>query len=247
MATANLICDVVEIGSLRAPLTIRRNPRARRIILRVDKQNDGLVLTVPNGVSVGEARAFLDQNRDWAARCLGGLPARVPFAAGAMVPYLGEPHVVRHAPELTGGVWRDRGQLIVCGNAAHLPRRLTDWLKQEARRELAAAARRHAAALERPVGRVTVRDTRTRWGSCSRTGNLSFSWRLILAPHWVLDYVAAHEVVHLAIRNHSKQFWARLRRLCPATDRAEAWLREHGGGLHRYGAATGNSASANIG
>ena len=93
---------------------------------------------------------------------------------------------------------------------------------------------RHTLALGKPHGRIAVRDTRSRWGSCSSKGTLSFSWRLVLAPPFVLDYLVAHEVAHLAHMNHSAAFWALARRLAPRMPEAELWLKVHGPVLHRY-------------
>jgi predicted metal-dependent hydrolase len=130
----------------------------------------------------------------------------------------------------------ERGPLIcVAGDLSHVPRRVADFLKREARRDLDAAVARHCKALGLAARRITLRDTTSRWGSCSTTGALNFSWRLILAPPFVLDYLAAHEVAHLAHMNHSAMFWRVTRRLFPETDRAEAWLKAHGSGLHRFG------------
>jgi hypothetical protein len=117
-----------------------------------------------------------------------------------------------------------------------MPRRVADFLKREAHRDIEAAVARHARSIGVKPKRIAVRDTVSRWGSCSATGGLSFSWRLILAPPFVLDYLAAHEVAHLVHLNHSPKFWSLLRRACPETNRAEAWLKAHGANLHRYGA-----------
>ena len=247
MATTILAEETVDLGVRQAGLTIRRNSRARRLVLRIDKQTHDLLLTVPPGISLGEARRFLDQHHAWALRGLGKLSERVDFAPGTEILYLDEPHKICHAPDGTRGVWREDSQIHVTGALPHLPRRLTDWLKKEARRELADAARWYGNSIGRDVGRVSVRDTTSRWGSCSRTGNLSFSWRLIFAPQWVLDYVAAHEVVHLVAMNHSREFWAELRRLCPRTEDAEAWLKTHGPDLHKYGPARSARRTATIG
>ena len=125
--------------------------------------------------------------------------------------------------------------LCVAGDRAHLTRRVGDYLKRAAKHDLQAACRRYAADLGVAVKRVSVRDQTSRWGSCSSTGVLSFSWRLILTPPFVLDYLAAHEVAHLVEMNHSRRFWRLLLRLCPATHRAKVWLNVHGADLHRYG------------
>src|SRR6185436_13442685 len=111
---------------------------------------------------------------------------------------------------------------------AHVARRVREFLEREARRDLAEAVIRHTAALGVPARRLTVRDTTSRWGSCSAKGCLSFSWRLILAPPFVLDYLAAHEVAHLVELNHSPKFWRLVKRLYPDFARAKAWLDLHG-------------------
>jgi predicted metal-dependent hydrolase len=137
-------------------------------------------------------------------------------------------------------VWTEtdaNGRRLICvaGEAPHVARRIGDFLKREARRDLEAASRRYAQRLGVSVKRVSVRDQVSRWGSCSTTGVLSYSWRLILAPPFVLDYLAAHEVAHLIEMNHSQRFWRLVERLCPAMQRAKTWLDVHGTDLHRYG------------
>jgi predicted metal-dependent hydrolase len=139
-------------------------------------------------------------------------------------------------------VWVELGDdgsraLCVAGEAPHVSRRVRDYLKREAKRELEAVSRRYAAELGVKVVRVSVRDQASRWGSCSTTGVLSYSWRLILAPPFVLDYLAAHEVAHLVEMNHSRAFWRVVGRICPNMARAKAWLDAHGTDLHRYGVA----------
>ena len=123
------------------------------------------------------------------------------------------------------------------GDKPHIPRRVADYLKREARKDIEAAVDRHAARLGVAPRRITLRDTVSRWGSCSSTGALNFSWRLILAPPEVLDYLAAHEVAHIVHMNHSPMFWKLTRRLFPETEQAEVWLKTHGASLHRFGAS----------
>ena len=124
----------------------------------------------------------------------------------------------------------------VAGERPHVPRRVADFLIREARKDIEAAVARHAKTIGVKPQRIAIRDTVSRWGSCSSAGRLSFSWRLILAPSFVLDYLAAHEVAHLVHLNHSPKYWSLLRRACPETNRAEAWLKTHGASLHRFGA-----------
>jgi predicted metal-dependent hydrolase len=117
----------------------------------------------------------------------------------------------------------------------HVGRRVSDFLRREAARDLEAASRRAAEALGVPVKRISVRDQSSRWGSCSTTGVLSYSWRLILAPPFVLNYLAVHESAHLIEMNHSPRFWRLVKSVCTDAERAKAWLDVHGGDLHRYG------------
>lgn len=227
----------------RFVVRLRRNAVARRLILRLRADTGEAVLTLPARTSLRDAKAFLGRYGGWIAERTARLPERVPFAADAVISLRGVPCRI----EATGGSGRGRivigeGVLSVPGEAAHLPRRVLDWLKAEAKADLAAAVARHAATLGVRVGRITVKDTRSRWGSCSAAGALSFSWRLILAPPHVLDYLAAHEVAHRLEMNHSDRFWRVVARTCPDWQEAERWLTTNGAGLHRYGPAGGKPA-----
>jgi predicted metal-dependent hydrolase len=157
-----------------------------------------------------------------------------------LLPFRGEPHRITHRQGARGTVWTESdgngGRLLcVAGHAPHLGRRVADFLQREAKCDLEAASRRFATDLGLRVRRVCVRDQSSRWGSCSTTGVLSFSWRLVLAPRYVLEYLAAHEVAHLVEMNHSVRFWRLVNRLAPDHTRAKAWLDAHGADLHRYG------------
>ena len=221
-------------------LPTRRSARARRMLLRVDPARGGPELVLPQGVTPEVGADFARRHLGWLRLRLARLPQRVGFVDGAEVPILGVPHRLRHRPDQRGGVWRlvdpdGSAELHVAGRAEHMARRVADYLKAEARRIIVPRARVHAAALGRPLGRITLRDTASRWGSCSARGDLSFSWRLILAPEAVLDYVVAHEVAHLVEMNHSARFWRQVERLLPGHDPARVWLKRHGGRLHAYG------------
>jgi predicted metal-dependent hydrolase len=164
----------------------------------------------------------------------------VRFAHGVVIPLRGALCRIDHRRDARGTAWIEplaTGESLLCvaGNAPHIDRRVGDFLRREAKRDLEAASRRYADALGVGLRRVTVRDQASRWGSCSTTGVLSYSWRLILAPSFVLDYLAAHEVAHLVEMNHSARFWRVVARLYPEHERAKAWLDAHGSDLHRYG------------
>lgn len=228
-------------------VTLRRAPTARRFTLRVRFAARDAVLTMPARASIKEARAFAERNAAWIAVRLKRLPEIIPFAHGSILPLRGVDHLLLHQPEKRGVVWteplnevqNDRPQtgmaLCVSGRAEHISRRVHDHLKREARRDLEAAVARHALALDLAPRSVGLRDPISRWGSCSAAGSLNFSWRLIFAPPFVLDYLAAHEVAHLIHLDHSPKFWTLAHRLSPAVDRAEAWLAAHGAHLHKYG------------
>ncbi len=234
--------DHVEVahGAARYKVLVRRRATARRMTLRVSSASGDIVLTLPERSDLKAGLKFAEAHGGWIAARIAKRPERVPFAAGSLIPFRGAPHRIVHWSTIRGVTRAARdpdGQPIIAvsGEASNVARRVTDFLKREALKDLNAAVDRHSKTLGVPARKVTVRDTTSRWGSCSSTGALSFSWRLILAPPLVLDYLAAHEVAHLKEMNHSHRFWALTHRLCPATEEAESWLKRNGSGLHRYG------------
>jgi predicted metal-dependent hydrolase len=216
-------------------VALRRNPRARNYTLRIGGPSRPPTLTIPPRGSLSGARRFLDRHSAWLKRQVARVPAPSLIAEGASIPLRGVTHLIRHEPwrRWTGiGELGERPVLAVSGEPAHLRRRVVDYLKREARRDLDAAVARHAAALGVRPTQMRLRDTRSRWGSCSHDGHLSFSWRLIMAPPFVLNYLAAHEVAHLVEHNHSRRFWRLVEQICPDRHRARAWLRSDGSTLH---------------
>jgi predicted metal-dependent hydrolase len=219
-------------------VSVRRHPNARNYTLRVKNATGAAVLTMPRRGSLREARQFLDRHAGWLLREMDKQPKPRPIVAGATVPLRGVLHRVHHrdrrgtvAVETVDGA----PALVVAGDPAHLRRRVLDFLKREARRDLEPRVRQHAAALGVTVKVMRLRDQTSRWGSCTTTGHLSFSWRLIMAPPFVLDYLAAHEVAHLREMNHSRRFWRLVEGLCPQTRQARAWLNAEGAKLHTVG------------
>lgn len=221
------------------PVRVRRHSRARRYTLRIHAASREVLLTMPPRGSVRQAKEFAQKNGAWIATRLRRLPDAVPFAHGTLLPLRGVNHRIEHRRGTRGTVWAeaDAGMPLLCvaGEAPHLPRRVRDYLKREAKRDLEAASKAAAQALGVSIRRVSVRDQSSRWGSCSSTGVLSYSWRLILAPSFVLDYLAVHEAAHLIEMNHSRRFWRLVEKTCPDMGRAKAWLDAHGADLHRYG------------
>jgi len=249
----------VKIRGLNIPMVLRRSARARRFSLQVSEARRGAVLTMPLYSSFADADEFLSRHLDWLKERVAGLSEPVPFTHGAIVPLRGLAHQLRFPGGMRrrGVVWVEAAEdskaapawpegarvgvrrlphLYVAGEEEHAPRRLLDWLKRQAHLDLKMRVDLHARRLNLTPKRLFVRDQTTRWGSCSTSGALSFSWRLVLAPPFVLDYLAAHEVAHLGHMNHGPRFWALVERTMPRHEEARTWLRKHGASLHRYGA-----------
>ncbi len=232
----------VDDQSLR--VSLRKVSGAKRFTLRVRSATRDVVLTMPPRASIASAKEFAERHVAWIGARMRRLPKPVRFENGAVIPLRGQPHLIVHRPAARGGVWTEAltqphaaatSALCVAGGVEHVSRRVRDFLRREALRDLRASVAAHAGKLNVSIARVGVRDTTSRWGSCSSAGVLSFSWRLVFAPPHVLDYLAAHEVAHRVHLDHSSAFWALARALAPETDRAEAWLKAHGVGLHGYG------------
>jgi len=235
-ALDSLDCQIRALG-LGMPVAIRVSPRARRLALRVDAAARGIELVLPRRVPNDVAIGFVARRRGWIAARVAAMPPPTRLADGATVPVFGVPHRIRRVAEAQAApVTIDGGEIRVRGDPAHLPRRVVDHLKALARRDFAARARALAARLGRSVTRVGVRDPKSRWGSCSSKGALSFSWRLVLAPEPVIDYVVAHEVAHLVEMNHGPRFWRVVAGLCPDSAGPRAWLKRHRLELLSYGA-----------
>lgn len=220
---------------VECPVRWRRSARARRVSLRIDPRAGAVVVTLPPRAGRRAGMALLTAHAAWVMERLGALTPHIPFAPGAAVPLGGIPHVIRHTPELRGGVMLADGEIRVSGELEFLPRRVADFLRREARRRIGTLVAGHAAALRVKPKAIRLKDTRSRWGSCAPDATLAFSWRLVMAPDWVLDYVVAHEVAHLREMNHSPRFWAEVEKLTPHRNAAVEWLRTHGPALLRVG------------
>ena len=238
-------CDPMQLQVSHAgdsyKIALKRVAGATRFTIRVRSATRDVVLTMPVRGSLTAARDFAERHAAWIGARMRRLPKPIPFDPNETIPFEGVPHLVLHEPGARGTVWLDvtaegKPAIHVAGDARHVQRRVTDFLKRESRKRLEDSVRRHCAMIDVKARDVTLRDTTSRWGSCSATGGLNFSWRLIMAPPHVLDYLAAHEVAHLVHMNHSDEFWALTHRLSKDTDSAEAWLKAHGASLHRYGA-----------
>ncbi|MGI3776021.1 MAG: M48 family metallopeptidase [Janthinobacterium lividum] len=217
------------------PVVWRRSARARRASLRIDARAGAVVLTLPARAARSTGTALLSDHAAWIADRLAALPPPLAFENGATLPIGDTPHRIRHVPAGRGGAWLEGGELLVSGGAEFLSRRVATFLRAEARRRFAAMALEAGREAGLRPRRVVVKDTRTRWGSCTADGTVMLSWRLLLAPEAVQHYVVAHEVAHLRHMNHGERFWALVHALTPHRAAAEAWLRTRGAGLQRVG------------
>jgi predicted metal-dependent hydrolase len=213
----------------------RRSSRARRVSLRIDPTGGAVIVTLPMRATRKAGIALLMGHADWVADRLAALPEAVTFMDGAVVPIGGEPYRIKHQPAGRGGAFLLDQELHVTGAAEFIGRRVRDFLRQEARRRLGALVIAKAGLIGVAPSRVTIKDTKSRWGSCAPDRSLSLSWRLVMAPSFVQDYVVAHEVAHLRHMNHGPKFWALVDELTPHTRASIPWLRAEGARLLRIG------------
>lgn len=230
--------------TLPSHICIRRSARARRMALRLDTKERVFHLVVPKGVSLRKAEAFAEGHQDWMEEKLQELPPQILLEDGCLIPIFGERTRIRihYTPDL------ERTKLLLESRVLHVftnkedpSPRIVRFLKALAKQELEVLTREKAEIIRKKVRAISVRDTKSRWGSCSSDGKLSFSWRLIFAPPEALDYVVAHEVAHLKHLDHSQRFWDVCEALSNDYEEGKYWMRNHGHELMRYGVPSSNS------
>ncbi|MDW9374973.1 DUF45 domain-containing protein [Sinorhizobium meliloti] len=226
----------IEVAGKVLPLTIRQNARATRMTLRIEPGGRALKLTVPEGLPEREVSAFLIRHQGWLMTKLARFSGESELEDGGTILVRGVAHRIERTGRLRGLtealVIDDEAVLRVGGAEEHLRRRIADYLKKEARSELERLVAVYAGRTGRRARSLSLKDTRSRWGSCSAEGDLSFSWRIAMAPPKVIAYLAAHEVAHLQEMNHGPRFWALCESLCPETKDAKHWLKRNGTILH---------------
>lgn len=215
-------------------LIVERNFRAKRIRLKINRKEGKPVLVLPRRVTEKAGLDFAYRKADWILEQLAKLPPKKEFADGVPLSFLGQELVIHHSPQARRGVWIENNVIWVSGKAEHLSRRVFDFFKKEFRSYAQSKAREIGTRLDVKTGKITVRDTTSRWGSCNRFGDISLSWRLGLAPLYVLDYVIAHEAAHLREMNHSADFWHVVASVCPGYKLAELWLKRNTAYLHSF-------------
>ncbi len=228
--------DYLQVGEEMLPLVIRRHQRAKRICLRYNPTSHAISLTLPRHTRVGDGLAFLMQKSEWLVETLRVIPLKKQIKPGVVIPLLGKRVRIKHDADLTRSFVIRDDVLYVSGAREDFAENVTAALKKIASQTLTSLSLRYAVQIGRRLNRVSVRDTRSRWGSCSSTARLSFSYRLIFAPKEVMEYVVAHEVAHLRHMNHSTAFWNAVEYLCPDYEAAKDWLKLHGKDLYRFNA-----------
>jgi predicted metal-dependent hydrolase len=223
-------------GGTSATLQLKRSPQARVMRLRVDARNGSVVLTLPPRASERKALQWAAGHRGWIEAALADVPHSTPLQAGADIPFHGEPHRIECSGGASRAVRVEPGRIWVGGPADGLEARLLRWLKQHARTVLERETREYAAKAGVSIARISIGDPLSRWGSCSSSGAIRFSWRLILAPEWVRRATVAHEVAHRVHMNHGAAFHALVEALLGWDPKpARQWLRREGAAIHRVG------------
>ncbi|EJF76102.1 M48 family metallopeptidase [Bartonella birtlesii] len=218
------------------PLRVREHKHARRLTLRIDANGQKICVTAPPAISSCLIQDFIEKRRSWIEARLSRVHIfheNFYLKEGTTIPILGVAHTIRHErgrgiTEIVTGNMGQEPQIIVYGQLEYLPRRVADMLKKQAALIITPLVGHYAHKVERKVKSICYKDTKSRWGSCSIRGNLSFSWRLIMAPKEVVEYVVAHEVAHLIEMNHGPKFWDLCERLCPNSKTYRTWLKENG-------------------
>ncbi len=219
-------------------VTVKRSTRAKRVALRLDPVERVINLVVPKKMSLKKAYIFASAHEDWVIKTLENLAPPIAFADGAVIPVFGDSILINieHNSELKRTTIKQSDDILLVKTYMDDPtNRITAHLKKLAHKGLADMASEKAAIIGKHISSISVRDTKSRWGSCSQDGKISFSWRLIFAPYNAIDYVVAHEVAHLMYMDHSKEFWAQCRELSTNFVEGKYWMKNHGNELMRYG------------
>lgn len=214
-------------------IKIVKSPRAKRLTLRIDEKAHLPVLTIPRYCSGKKAFAFVDSHRDWIQNMLARLPKARHFSNGEQISIFGEKYIILHNEKQRGALLKD-GFLIIGGEPEFLHRRVCDFLKKLAAEKLTKLSLAAAQKIGCTLRKVTIKDTKSRWGSCSNKNNINYNWRIILAPREVIEYLVCHEVSHLAHQDHSETFWQCVSSLCPHYKEGQHWLKVRGKELYRY-------------
>ena len=221
----------MNIQLAEIPVKLRKSPLAKRVSIRIRQGN--VTLVVPKRASMSRAVKFLNSKEEWVRTTLQKQPQKIALSIGSEIPVLGTLHKVEYAG-MCGKSGVVDGKIIICGDEKLAAKKIKKVLSEFVKAEITEAANQKSAQINKKFSKISIRETSSRWGSCARSGNLSFSWRIVFAPREVMEYLVSHEVAHLAEMNHSKRFWAVVESLCPRYKILRAWLAKNGSKLHLY-------------
>ena len=215
-------------------IKVNKSSRTRKLILKVDNKERIPVLTIPRYCSSKKALEFIKSNQEWIDSCLAKIPEIRRFSDGEQISLFGKIYTLQHKPHARAGVFFDGEQICISGQKEFLHRRLRDFIKEQAQKKFYHASEQLAKKIECELNDVCIKDTKSRWGSCSTRNNINYNWRIALAPDFVIKYLIAHEVSHLRHPDHSAFFWNCVASLCPQYKKGRDWLKEHGKELYLY-------------
>lgn len=219
--------------TLNMNIKVVKSPLAKKLTLRIDEKNRIPVLTIPKYCSSRKAVSFVEEHQDWIQKTLAKLPLSVKFENGDSFSFMGKNIIINHSPIQRVTQIKD-GFLFIGGNKVFLHRRVCDFIKKQAQKELFSLSCLFAKKIDCKIHNVTLKDTKSRWGSCSNKNNINYNWRIALAPYFVIEYLVCHEVSHLAHQNHSADFWQCVAKLCPQYQEGRNWLKINGKELYKY-------------
>lgn len=226
----------VKVTDQNVNIYVQENARSKRLSLKYHPITREFSLTKPPKARKEDILNFLNRSKAWLAEKMGEVNSNIPFTPGTLLPILGQEHLIQFAQDAKPSVVQKEGVLLVSGfDPIIVPGMVKDWLRGHIYAYIADTSKKFAKTLGKPVGVITIKDTKSRWASCSSHGNLAYSWRLAMAPEAVVEYICAHEVSHLVEMNHSPAFWGLVAQLCPSFNEHRSWLKIHGKNLFRYG------------
>lgn len=218
-------------------LHLKINPRAKRMALRVDAKARKVNLVLPKRASMRGAYQFALEHKYWIRQKIEEFPEIIPFTHGQIIPILGEDTKIEVSFDKAlkkTDIQLIQNKIIVTTNKKDPSSRIKRFIIQHAKEELSSLAHEKAKIAGKKITKIDVKDTSSRWGSCSSDGKLSFSWRLIFAPFEAFDYVVAHEVAHLTHMDHSPAFWNHCTDLSEDYSIGKTWMKRHSGDLIKY-------------
>lgn len=221
-------------AALNMDIKIIKSPKAKRLTLRIDAKERLPILTIPSRCSAKRAVEFVEMHRAWLEENLQKIPAVKHFENGEKISLMGKEYTINHCPQKRCGVMIEEDNIVVSGSKEFLHRRICDFIKKKAQEQLLKKSQTLANKIGCRVNHVSIKDTKSRWGSCSSLENINYNWRICLAPKYVINYLVAHEVSHLLHQDHSREFWQCVKKLCPDAAKGRLWLKNYGKELYRY-------------